>query len=62
VRKVTKDEFYDAMGPLNVYPCNSHPDYTTWEMANSRKIVGRTEPGWRLGGDPRFPKVYMLAD
>lgn len=62
MRKVTKDEFYDVMGPLNVHTNHDSPDFTLWEMAYTRKVVGRTEPGWRLSGDPRYPKTYMLAD
>lgn len=46
MREVSKDEFYAAMGPLDVHPSVANPEYTVWELRD-RTVVGRSYPGWR---------------
>lgn len=54
---VTKDEFYAAIGPLDVHPSMLSPDFDSWELRD-RTVIGRSYPGWRNPGEPH---VYMLA-
>lgn len=60
--EVTKEEFFKVMGPLNVHPSLSNPDYTSWEMLGSRIVVGRSLPGWKESGNPNVQKVWMLTE
>lgn len=53
---VTKEQFYAAMGPLNVHP-RPEPEITYWEMPN-REVVGISKPGWN---NPGAEKSYQLA-
>ena len=47
MKEVTKDEFYRAISPLNVHP-RALEDRSDWELQDgSRRLVGRTEPGYR---------------
>lgn len=47
MKQVTKHEFFAAIGGLNVHP-HSLPDRSDWETQDgSRRLVGRTYPGWR---------------
>ena len=43
--EVTKEAFFKVMGPLNVNP-HSERDVTLWKLADSRRIIGRSEPGY----------------
>jgi len=60
MRQVTKDDFYAAMGPLNVHPTitNDKWPYTSDWMVG-RVVVGRTVG--RLEG-PFERKDYYLAE
>lgn len=57
MRPVSKEEFFKAMGPLNVHP-KPERDVTHWELPNRRR-VGRSEPGWNPDGKPAR---YFLPD
>lgn len=58
---VTEDQFYAAMGPLDVHP-NPHPEHSSWELRD-RRLVGWSAPGyrntWSTAG--QTPKVYALS-
>lgn len=43
--EVSKDEFFQCIGPKNVHP-RAERYYSEWEMVGSREIIGRTEPGY----------------
>lgn len=62
---VTKDEFYAvimAEKTLNIHPCTNDPDVTTWEIVNTRQVIGRSWPGWCKSGLPESiqPRRYEL--
>lgn len=57
MRRVSKVEFFDLVGPRDVTPYSGQPEYTTWETSD-RVVIGRSYPGWRNPGDP---KVYFLV-
>lgn len=48
MRKVTKEEFFATVGPLNVHPrvdmasLKTREHASTWEDLNTRRVVGRT--------------------
>jgi hypothetical protein len=46
-RQVSRDEFYEAMGPLNVHPCPVGP----WPYTSLWKLNGGAGPtvGWSEG-------------
>jgi hypothetical protein len=54
--EVSKDQFYEAIGPRDIVLSSNSPDFTTWETRN-RTVVGRTYPGWK---NPRNQKAYFL--
>lgn len=57
-REVTKDEFFAVMNPLNVTPDPNRNDTLWWLAPPSRRVVGRSTPGY-LGGEARryyFPE------
>lgn len=56
---VTYEEFFATIGPLNVAPCTYDPNVTIWEVVTTRKVVGRSYPGWRIQGPPQ-PSRYEL--
>lgn len=59
LKQVSKDEFYKAVGGLNVHP-NALPDRCDWEtLGGARRLVGRTFPGYRCAG--LVPTTYLLA-
>jgi hypothetical protein len=53
--EVTKAEFYDKIGPMNVHP-RSERDVTYWETPN-RALVGKSTPGY---ANAMVPKTYFL--
>lgn len=56
--QVTADEFYAAVGPLDVHPSVLHStEFCVWELRD-RRVVGRSYPGWKNPGDPQ---AYMVA-
>lgn len=59
---VSKEEFFEYLKktPVDIMPHNRHTDYTDWED-RSRKLYGRSYPGWKRHGDPRFPKFWYLT-
>jgi hypothetical protein len=54
--EVSKDQFYEGVGPRDIVLSSNSPDFTTWETRN-RVVVGRTYPGWK---NPMRPKAYFL--
>jgi hypothetical protein len=54
---VSRDEFFDCMGPLNVHPSVMNPAFSSWETP-SRQVIGRSYPGYKHPGDP---KAFMLT-
>ncbi len=55
-RKVTRDEFFAVIGPMNVHP-NSARDVTMWETP-ARTVIGKSTPGY---ADPGPHKEWFLA-
>lgn len=51
-KEVSKEEFFKFMGPKDVHPCPTHPNYSTWKYVGSGIIVGFSYPGWKNPGDP----------
>lgn len=43
--EVTKEQFFAAVGHLNVHP-RPERDHSAWEMVKTRELIGRTEPGY----------------
>ena len=63
MREVTREQFFDVIGPLDVHPSTQNPDRTNWETRN-RQIIGYTIPGWRntYVNGIETPKQYFLKD
>ena len=63
MREVTKDQFFDAVGPLDVNPSHQNPNHTDWETRN-RQLIGRSVPGWRNGyvNGVKTEAQYFLKD
>lgn len=62
MRPVTKEQFYDAIGRLNVHPQiqpGPYPYTSTWKMLSDRRVVGKSV-GRRLGGTT--VNDYFLED
>lgn len=57
--EVTKEEFFERIGPLDVHPSNRHPEFTVWET-RGRQALGWSLPGWR--SPPGTPKQYALRE
>lgn len=55
MRKVTKEIFFAAIGPLNVHP-RPERDVVYWETPN-RALIGKSIPGY-MGGTS---KEWFLA-
>lgn len=51
---VTKEEFYGIIWALDLdcFPYNHNPDFTSWEIRDTRRVIGITTPGWRDSGLP----------
>lgn len=63
MRKVTKEEFYAKVGPMDV-TCRPERDETLWETRN-RTVIGRSTPGYmcRDADGIYTPKTeYFLAE
>ena len=64
--EVTKDEFFAALyaDKRDIMPNIDNPDFTVWQDS-TRKVFGRTLPGWKLSGLPEShplgKRTYMLA-
>ena len=56
MRKVSAEEFYDAIGNMDVIP-RPETNEVIWET-RQRKLVGKTTPGYMCKG----PKAYFLND
>lgn len=63
MREVTKSQFFQVIGPLDVHPNHQNPECTAWETRN-RQIVGHTVPGWRNGyvNGVKTEPQYFLKD
>ena len=63
MREVTKEQFFDVIGPIDVHPSVQNPNHTDWETRN-RQLIGRSIPGWRNTYDNgvETPKQYFLKD
>lgn len=55
--KVTKEEFYKVIGPLDVI-VSAYPKETLFTLRNSREVVGRTS-GYKTDTDEAF---YELSE
>lgn len=57
---VTKEQFFEALRreARNIQPTVESPEHTNWRVVGTGELWGRSFPGWRLGGDPRYPKSY----
>lgn len=42
--EVTKEKFFQVIGPMNVHP-RAERMYSSWETPQ-RQLIGRTEPGY----------------
>jgi hypothetical protein len=56
MKTVTKDEFFAAVGKLDVHPCPQRMK-TLWKLRNG-KIVGVSTPGWKCVGE----KTWSILD
>jgi hypothetical protein len=63
MREVTKTEFFNVVGPLDVHPSVQNPNFTLWETRN-RQVIGRTVPGWSNAyvNGVETPKQYFLEN
>lgn len=52
--EVSRDDFYRAIGPINVHP-RSEREASYWETPN-RELIGKTTPGYMCTGR----KAYFL--
>jgi hypothetical protein len=59
MRRVTKEEFFAALkrDQRDIMPNHDQPHVTIWED-RSRRVFGRSLPGWKNPGDK---KAYFLA-
>lgn len=60
MRVVTEKEFFAALkaDPRNIHPSVQRPYCTTWETPTGF-VWGKSTPGWKNGGNPNVPQVYM---
>ncbi|MBD9511527.1 hypothetical protein IB265_32750 [Ensifer sp. ENS10] len=59
MREVTKEVFFKHIGPENVHP-RCEPDHAIWEIVGTRKVIGRSEPGY--ASPHGIAKRYWLTD
>ena len=52
--EVSRDDFYRAIGPINVHP-RTERDASYWEAPN-RELIGKSTPGYMCAGR----KAYFL--
>lgn len=52
--EVSRDDFYRAVGPLNVHP-RAEREASYWETPN-RDLIGKSTPGYLCAGH----KAYLL--
>lgn len=59
---VSKEEFFEFLkrSPEDIMPHNRYSEFTDWENW-SRKLYGRSYPGWKLSGNPNVPKLWYLT-
>jgi hypothetical protein len=57
MKQVTKDQFYKAIGNLDVHPRVNDPKQTTFETPG-RLVIGITKPGYKGGA----AKEYFVRD
>jgi hypothetical protein len=57
LRRVTKAEFFATVGPLNVHP-RPERDAIYWEDQRTRRLVGRSLPGY-LNGSSCEPSYFL---
>lgn len=52
---VTKEQFYAAMGPLDVHPC-PEKQITKWKLVRTivQLVVGLSTPGYLCEGDEAY--------
>lgn len=62
---VSKEEFYEAIGPLNVHPRAIPPSYRSdWHMLDgTNEMVGRSSSGfdWYRGKEKAYCLIERLA-
>jgi hypothetical protein len=46
MKKVTKEQFFEVIGPLDVHPSMQSPEFTEWKLRTGQ-IIGKSIPGWR---------------
>ncbi len=61
MKEVTKEQFFEVIGPMDVHPSIQEPNETHWKTKNGQ-IVGLTIPGWRNGytDGKKTPRQYFL--
>lgn len=57
-KEVTQEEFYATVGQMNVNP-HSERNHTDWVEQYTRKLLGKSEPGYVF---PGAPKRYWVAE
>lgn len=48
MKQVTKEEFFQFIGPLDVNPSHQKPDVVEWKTRYGQgQIIGFSVPGWK---------------
>jgi len=57
---VTKEQFFSAVGPLNVHP-RPEPDRSLWIDQRTHAVVGATTPGYLCQGAETYLLIAAIA-
>lgn len=61
-KQVSKEVFYEKLfaDRRDIMPTLNNPNFTDWQVVETREKWGWEFPGWRNGGDPNVAQVYAL--
>jgi hypothetical protein len=63
MKEVTKEQFFEVIGPMDVHPSMENPELTEWKT-RSGIIIGLSVPGWRnsyTNGKPTEKQYWIQA-
>jgi hypothetical protein len=64
MKQVTKEEFFQFIGPLDVNPSHANPEIVEWKTRyGSGQIVGLSVPSWKnyyTNGQPTKQEYWVI--
>jgi hypothetical protein len=64
MKQVTKEEFFQFIGPLDVNPSHVNPEIVEWKTRyGNGQIVGLSVPSWKnyyTNGQPTKPEYWII--